>query len=322
MLCAWKCIKGITQKQYIKPQLYEEYPNFNINEYIINELPEYSDDNIFIQHSMNENVKLNIKDEQLFMQSDELSSSEGFIKPILKFKKLDDNIKLVQIHTSSKSNVNIYIYMNMSNKYILEGPYESIKFLRKMLLSDYVKKNLNLFCTNYKIVEYKRKYYLIWTNVKVSNENFDETSNEKFKTVSEETSANRKVLNHFEYEKIETMKSKQIIELFKILVFRKVIGTKNTNINDILCYNKTFVSVNDSMLLKETEYIFEKSLDEKLCHKYKLLLKKYFKKIVSFINQFMTFIHNDKIINTNHKTFMLNQLSKLMKLSNWKFKNQ
>lgn len=300
MLCAWKCIKDITQKQYIKHQLYELYPNFNINEYIINELPDYSDD-IHIQHSMNENVE-------------QLSSSECSIKPILKCKKLDDNIKLVQKHSSSNSNVNVYI--NSSNKRILEGPYESVKSLRKTLLSDHIKKNLNLFCMNYKIVEYKRKYYLVWTNIKVSNEISKAISEETF----DETSNNHKFLNHFEHEKIETMKSKQIVELFKIVVFRKVIGTKNTNVNDILCYNKTLFSINDSMLLKETRYIFKKSLDEKLCHKYKLLLKKHFKKIIRFINQFMIFIYNDKIINTNCKTFMLNQLSKLTKLSNWKFK--
>ena len=318
MLCAWKCINNVTQKQYIKPQLYEVCPNFNMNEYIINELPDYSDD-VHIQHSMNENVKLNIEDKQLFMKSNELSSFECFIKPILKCKKLDDNIKLIQIYSSSNSNVDIY--MNCSNKHMLEGPYESIKSLRKTLLSDYIKKNLNLFHMNYKIVEYKCKYYLIWTNVKISNEIFDETSNETSKVVSEETFDEHKFLNHFEHEKIETMKSKQIVELFKILVFRKAIGTKNTNVNDILYYNKTFVSVNDSMSLKETKCIFEKSLDEKLCHKYKLSLKKNFKKIVSFINQFMIFIYNDKIINTNYKTFMLNQLSKIMKPLNWKFKN-
>ena len=242
-------------------------------------------------------------------------------KKHLQFAGKYDNIKFVQIHLSFNSNVDVYI--NISNKHILEGPYESIKSLRKTSLSDYIKKHLNLFYMNYKIVEYKRKYYLIWTNVKISNENFDETSNEISKAVSEETfdetSDNHKVLNHFEHEKIETVKSKQIVELFKILVFRKVIGTKNTNVNDILCYNKTLVSINDSMLLKETKYIFEKKIDEKLCHKYKLLLKKHFKKIVNFINQFMKFIQNDNIINTNHKTFMLNQLSKLMKSSNWKF---
>ena len=293
MLCAWKCIKGITQKQYIKPQLYEVYPNFNINEYIINELSEYSDENV---------------------KSNELSS-ECFIKPILKCKKLDDNIKLIQIHSSSNSNVDIY--MNCSNNHILEGPYESIKSLRKTLLSDYIKKNLNLFHMNYKIVEYKCKYYLVWTNVKIFNENLDETSKETF----DETSDVYKVLNHFEHVKIETMKSKQIVELFKILIFRKAIGNNNTNVNNILCYSKTLVSANDSMLLKETKYIFEKSLDEKLCHKYKLLLKKHFKKIISFINQFMIFIHNGNIINTNHKTFILNQLSKLLNPSNWNFKN-
>ena len=322
MLCAWKCIKGISQKQYIKPQLYEVYPNFNINEYIINELPEYSGDNIHIQHSMDENVKLNLKDEQLFIQSNELSSSECSIKPILKCKKLDDYIKLVQIHSLSNSNVNIYI--NRSNNYILEGPYESIKSLRKTLLSDYIKKNLNLFCMNYKIVEYKCKYYLVWTNVKVSKEMLDEVSKvvyrETLDEVSKEIINDDKVLNNFEHEKIETMKSRQIIELFKILIFRKAIGAKNIDVNDILCYNKTLISTNDSMLLKETKYIFEKTSDEKLCHRYKLFLKKHFKKIVGFINQFMIFIHNDNIINTNHKTFMLNQLSKLTKQSNWKFR--
>lgn len=298
MLCAWKCIKSITQKQYIKPRLYEVYLNFNINEYIINELPEYSDENIYIQHSMNENVKLNLKDEQL---------SECFIKPILKCKKLDDNIKLVRIHSSSNSNVNVYI----SNKHILEGPYESIESLRKILLSDYIKKNLNLFYLNYKIVEYKSKYYLVWTNVKISNETFDE--------LYKKASDNHKDLNHFEHVKIETIKSKPIVELFKILIFRKAIGTSNTNVNDILYYNKTLISTNDSILLKETKCIFEKKLDEKICHNYRFLLKKHFKKIVSFINQFMKFIYNDNIINTNHKTFMLNQLSKLTKSSNWKF---
>lgn len=315
MLCAWKCIKNVTQKQYIKPQLYELYPNFNMNEYIINELPEHSNDT-HIHHSIYENV------EQLFILSNKISS-ECFIKPILKCKKLDDNIKLIQIHSLSNSNVNIYI--NNLNNHILEGPYESIKSLRKTLLADYIKKNLNLFCMNYKIVEYKCKYYLVWTNVKMSKETLDEASKVVSRKSFEEAFKERiinPILNHFEHEQIETMKLKQIIELFKILIFRKTIGTKNTNVGDILCYNKSLVSINDSMLLKETKCIFEKSLDERFCHKYKILLKKHFKKIISFINRFMLFTHNDNIINTNHKTFMLNQLSKLMKPLNWKFKNQ
>ena len=335
MLCAWKCVPYITQKTYEKPNVYSIYgKRFEIDNFTLSKLPDYVYDKhvasspcenktyeFFIRNCVlnprKEKTELEIKGEQLYITSNKASSE--FIKPILKCKKIDDDVKLIQTQLiTSKCKPRVYfcdIDKNNEYNYVIKGPYNDITSIRSILLSDYIKKKLNLSSVFYDVKEYKNEYYLCCNNLIDIDPNKVELKQPKL----EKSLVYNGDLHLFNNDKLDSLNSNQIIELFKILTFRKAIGTDDTCERNIVFYDGILTSIDDPMLFKETEYMFKKPLNEKMCKKYEILLGRNFKKIKEFINQFASFIANDNIINVNHKSFILKQLMNLLKRNNWIF---
>lgn len=335
MLCAWKCIPYITQKTYEKPDVYSIYgKRFEINTFTLSELPDYVYDKhvsssppenktyeFFINNCVlkprKEKTELEIRGEQLYIQSNK--GCMGFIKPILKCKKLDDDVKLIQTQLiTAKHKQRVYfcdIDKNGEFNYVIKGPYNDIDPIRSILLSDYVKKKLDLSSPFYDVAEYKGDYYMLCNNLIDINPDKVELKQSKL----EKSIVYCGDLYLFNHSKLDSLNSNQIIELFKILVFRKAIGTNDTCERNILFYDNILSSIDDPMVFKETKYMFKTSLNEKLCRKYEMLLKENFKKIKEFINHFATIVTNDNIIGANHKSFILKQLMYLLKRNNWIF---
>lgn len=335
MLCAWKCIPYITNKTYEKPRVEEIYgKRFNINDFTLTKLPDFVYDKhvssspiknktyeFFIRNCVlnprKEKTDLEIKGEELYVNSNKASGE--FIKPILKCKKIDDDVKLIQAQLiTSKYKPRVYfcdIDKNNEFNYVLKGPYNDIKSIRSVLLSDYIKKKLNLSSAFYDVKEYKNEYYLCCNNLIV----IDSNNVEEKKSKLEKSLIYNGDLYLFDNDKLDILNSNQTIELFKILAFRKAIGTNDTCTRNIVFYDDILSSIDDPMLLKETEYIFKKPLNEKMCKKYEMLLKKNFKQIKEFINEFASFVKTDNVINVNDKSFILKQLMQLLKRDNWIF---
>ena len=335
MLCAYKCIPYITQKTYEKPNVYSIYgKRFDVNNFTLSKLPDYIYDkhvsssppgnktyDFFIRNCIlnprKEKTELEIKGEQLYINSNK--GCKCFIKPVLKCNKLDDDVKLIQVQLiTSKYKQHVYfcdIDKNEEFNYIIKGPYNDINTIRSILLSDYIKKKLDLSSAFYNVVEYKSNYYMLCNNLIDVDPNKIELKQSKL----EKSIIYGGDLHLFDHGKLDSLNSNQIIELFKILVFRKAIGTNDTCERNIIFYDNILSSIDDPMLFKETEYMFKKPLNEKLCRKYEMLLKENFKKIKEFINRFAAIITNDSIINVNHKSFILKQLMNLLKRNNWIF---
>lgn len=335
MLCAWKCIPYITQKMYEKPNVYSIYgKRFEIDNFTLSKLPDYVYDkhvassphenktyDFFIRNCVlnprKEKTELETKGEQLYITSNKASGE--FIKPILKCKKIDDDVKLIQTQLiTSKYKPRVYfcdIDKNNEYNYVIKGPYNDITSIRSILLSDYIKKKLDLSSVFYDVKEYKNEYYLCCNNLIDIDPNKLELKQSKL----EKSLIYSGDLYLFNNDKLDSLNSNQIIELFKILVFRKAIGTNDTCERNIVFYDGILTSIDDPMLFKETEYMFKKPLNEKICKKYEILLGKNFKKIKEFINHFAAIITNDNIINVNHKSFILKQLMNLLKRDNWIF---
>lgn len=336
MLCAWKCIPYITQKTYEKPNVYSIYgKRFEIDNFTLSKLPDYIYDkhvaksppenrtyDFFIRNCIlnprKEKTELETKGEQLYLHSNK--GCKCFIKPILKCKKIDDDVKLIQVQliTSLKHEQRVYfcdIDKNREFNYLIKGPYNNIETIRSILLSDYIKKKLDLSSAFYNVAEYRNDYYIICDNLI----EIDPDKTEQKQSKIEKNIVYNGDLHLFNHDKLDSLNANQIIELFKILIFRKAIGTDDTCERNIIFYDGILSSIDDPMLFKETEYMFKKPLNEKLCKKYEILLGRNFKKIKEFINQFAAIITNDAIINVNHKSFILKQLMNLLKRNNWIF---
>ena len=77
-------------------------------------------------------------------------------------------------------------------------------------------------------------------------------------------------------------------------------------------------SIDDPMLLKETEFMWKKPLNKELAKKYKEKLKIIFDKLKLFITDAETKIRENKI-DKKEKDFMIKQLDIYNNMINWKF---
>ena len=90
-----------------------------------------------------------------------------------------------------------------------------------------------------------------------------------------------KIYNGNKYSYHSDMISKNPLEVFKGLLFRKIIGTNDTVDRNFIYIANRIISIDDPALFKETEYIFKKPLAQKYRQNY----IKYFDKCWSEIEQ-------------------------------------
>lgn len=331
MLCGWKCIPYITNKNYEKPEL----KNFKIDKYNIKTLPEYIyDKHVNTSPREHKTYEYFINNCVLFPRMEEteieklgkklyITSNKGtseFIKPIINNSKvISDNIKVIQVQliTAKHKPRTYFCDINNNGEYngILKGPYNSFSQMDPILKSDYIKQKLNMSSPHFETVKWKKDMYLYCDNFIKVNEN--ETIRKKSKL--EDTIVYNGELFLFNHDLLDELNKDQIIELFKVFVFRKAIGTNDTCTRNIIFYNGIISSIDDPLLLKETDYIYKVKLSKNIKEKYEILLKKYFKHVKRFIRTFYKEIKDDKEINNETKEFITNRLLELIIYENWHF---
>lgn len=230
------------------------------------------------------------------------------------------NLNLIQIYLQRKKHYAKVFYCDLDHngkfEYILKGPYIFKNYITARLLADYLKKKVGLTSLDSTLVEYKSEYYILSKNfvyVNPENVEFRKGVNDAGQVYSGER-------YWFYNHRIVQLTPEQIIDLFKILVFKKAIGTKDVDHTSILLHEDKLFSVGDDLVCKDRKYVFTFAFrNDRLTKTYKKELKKVFPIINEFIQNFAAIVNSDELLGMNEKIFITGQLMMLMKRSNWKF---
>lgn len=338
MLCAWKCLPYVTNKNYDKPTIEYVYPNFDLNTCIITKLPNYIYDKhvskspkqqktyeFFIKNCIlyprNEKTELELEAERLYLESN--VGTSAFIKPIIKNTMIiPDDVKLIQTQLITAKGKPKTYYCDLDNngkyQYILKGPYRSPDDVNRVIMSDYIKRKVNLIDVDCKAVSYKNDLYLLCLNVVDINESNIINKSSKLESSVIIYNGEHYLFNH---EYLNLMNSEQELELLKILAFRKIIGTNDNCPRNIIYFDGMVVSIDDPILYKSTNFVYKTSLNENIKNRYLTLLNTHFNELLAFLNSFKKVVNelDNSVIGTNEKKFMLNRINELSTASGWKF---
>lgn len=245
------------------------------------------------------------------------NNSTGFWLEKLKNKKTEDELtgNLIQTQlTTSKWKPTVYYYdKNNNNKYeyILKKKMKREE-MEKCVDSDKIKKIIDLENLDIKV----ENNYLIMKNIITIDPNNTIVKQSKLEN-------NVTIYNgehyHYSHKILDSLTDDEAVQLFEILLFRKIIGTNDTCERNIIYVDNKFVSIDDPMLLKETDFMWKKPLNKDLVKKYKEKLKIIFEKIKNFIKNAEVKIKENKDLSKKEKDFMQKQLNFYNNMENWKF---
>ena len=252
--------------------------------------------------------------------SSNLSSGYYLKKQNIKscYKQLNNNIVIIQTQLITAFGKQKVYYCDFDNneKYskILKGPFlenNSVN-MQKFILTDQIKKILGLDTLNYEIVYYKNNKYLLYDNL-------INIQSQKTEIKTSKLEKNVKIYNGEKYF-LNVLKINDIqwLELLKLLLFRKIIGTNDTCDRNFIAKNNKIFSIDDPALFKDTIYIFKKPLNEKLSNLYKQKLKFYFNDLLKIEDVWINKI-NKMHLTYEIKSFMIEKINILKNIKNWKF---
>ena len=330
-----RCFIYALAAKFVCPYIEEKYEikkdikvNFEFNKDFI--LPDY----IYDKHTMHgkdksyaffinniiliprkEETEIEKKAKEIYITT---NNSTGFWLDKRKNEKFFEEMKagnLIQTQLiTSKWKPKVFYYdKNNNNKYeyILKKKMKRTE-MEECINSDKIKKIFNLKNLNVEIEG---------DNLVMKNIISIDPSNIVVKTSKLET--NVKIYNgdhyHYNHNQLEKLENDEIIQLFKILLFRKIIGTNDTCERNIIHIDKKLVSIDDPMLLKETDFMWKKPLNKNLANKYIEKLKNSFEAIKTFIKDVEGKTKNAKELPKKEKEFMLKELNIYNDFNNWKF---
>ena len=245
------------------------------------------------------------------------NNSTGFWLDKLKNKKLTKELtgNLIQTQLiTSKWKPTVYYYdKNNNNKYeyILKKKMKREE-MEKCVDSDKIKKLIDLPNVDMKI---ENNNLLMKNLISIDPNN---TVVKQSKLEDNVTIYNGEHY-HYNHKNLEKLTDDESIQLFEILLFRKIIGTNDTCERNIIHKDNKLVSIDDPMLLKETDFMWKKPLNKDLVKKYKEKLKSVFEKIINFIKNAEVKINKNNELSQKEKDFILKQLNIYSKMENWKF---
>lgn len=229
---------------------------------------------------------------------------------------IPNNIKLLQTQliTSAHKPKTFYCkFIHLNNTYAFNHYSHVIKYpmldndIDKIILSDKVKKILGLISCNIQKIKIGNYYGIIMINYNI---NIDEKQVIiKSSSIEKDVTIYNGDHLHVEWEDIQ----KYPLEIFKILAFRYIMGTNDTNNRNILKLNNLkgrCISIDDPVLHVENQYMYKMPVPIKYRNLYDQMLKNNFDKILEWLN---------KIEIKFTKEFYLKQINKLKQIENWKF---
>ena len=246
------------------------------------------------------------------------NNSTGFWLEKRKNEKIMEKVatgKLIQAQLITlKWKSPVYYYdKNNNNKYeyVLKKKMKRTE-MENCVKSDTIKKIINLQNLNITIEN---------DNLVMKNIITIDPQNTVVKTSKLESNVN--IYNgehyHYNHKQLDKLNNDELIQLFEILLFRKIIGTNDTCQRNIIHIDNKLVSIDDPMLLKETEFMWKNPLSKELAGKYYLKLKDNFEKIQNFIKNAVGKIKENKELGKKEKDFMLKELNIYNNIDKWKF---
>ena len=200
---------------------------------------------------------------------------------------------------------------NDEYKHIIKGPFNNILSIRIRLLSDYLKSYLSLPNSNATVKEYADDLYIFSRNVigmdvreikQIKDREFYYYDGPMYKYY------------HF---KASRLKSKELMKLFKLLIFRFMIGATTTHAYDFVLYEDEFYSFDDAVSFAYRYALFTERIERDAIEVYESFIKRKFKCLQTFIQETEASILKNEILDVNQKIFIVKQLNVLKDKSGW-----
>lgn len=190
--------------------------------------------------------------------------------------------------------------------YILKGPLSKIT-LNKQLKSNNFK--CELFGDEYESYEceFNNQLYILSRNFIPIDPNLKEVRSSKLEDNVEIYNGEHYFLNITKPK----FTDEEFLLLFKLLAFRKIIGTNDNCNRNFIHYDNQIYSIDDPILFKETDYMFKTKL--KCGDVYKKVLKGMFKDVKDFLKDCKELFKDEK------NPFYMEQIERLRDIDEWMF---
>lgn len=280
---------------------------FFINNCVIS--PRYKNEESFLEQ---EGKKLYIKTNK------DVSS---MIRPIIECETLNsNNVKLIQVQLIYATYKPRVYFCSINNgkifDYVLKGPFNKKEDMDPQLLSDVIKNELLTIAPyDSKIVSYNREIYIMSLNLIPVEKDNVVIKNSKLESNVTIYNGDRYIFNN----NLDKLTKNEKENLLEILAYRKIIGTNDTCNRNIIYYNNLFYTIDDPILLTQTNYIFNKPLNDKLSEKYKRILYENFAYMKNILKSWDKIIYYSDLIPDNVKIFMRLRIVELLHKNNWVF---
>lgn len=205
---------------------------------------------------------------------------------------------------------------HLKYKYIIDiNPIKNRTKARNVLIADYIKTKLNLKSLNKRIILHNEKYYIIQDKYQSIIDESLIRKNRLNQTIYNEIdhTFSLSMFNRYEDDEIMTLK------ILKYILYFRMIGFTSIRKFSLIIYENEIYSLNDSADLIYPKTFFIPQCNKESCDYALSMVKRYWKKIKSYIRQFYKIISVDNVIPINTRLILLYQLSQLTKQSNWIF---
>ena len=252
---------------------------------------------------------LEIKGKNLYITTDKASGE--YINKIRydfgssEIKKYNfKDLRLIQTQLiTGRSKPRTWFCCNLNK--VIKGPL-NIKQIKELIDSDKLKGLFKLKRVHTEVIEIDSEFYLMFDNLIPINENETIVKSSKLETNVTIYNGNLYILSSKEFSNLSDNVKLKVI---KNLIFRKIIGTNDTCDRNIIVYKNTVASIDDPVLLQETEFMFKTHI---VNTQVRTSYEDAYEKNKKIIDDWLQEIRN-KIINKKGKTwkFILNKIDNL-----------
>ena len=333
-LCVWSCVDYMHENYYVglfkmdaekKWDINLQLPFYVYDKHVGSSPPQNKSYSFFIDNCViyprhgGESI-LEQRGKRLYKESNKGVSS--MIRPVVECDTLnEENTLLIQVQLiTAKYKPRVYFCSINNGKmfdYVLKGPFKRKEDMEPQLLSDNIKCELLTYAPyDSRIVSYKKDIYLLSINLIPVTKNKVEIKSSKLESDAPIYSGEKFMFDHEKLDKLTTGEKENLLE---ILAFRKLIGTNDTCSRNIIYYDKLFYSIDDPVLLTQTDFIFKKPLCDQLKEKYEQILRENFSYVKTMLKKWDKVIYYSENIPNNVKIFMRLRIVDLLHKNNWVF---
>jgi hypothetical protein len=216
-----------------------------------------------------------------------------------------------QLITARNKPKTFYISLNSRFSHILKFPL-SQNDINKLILSDNIKQLFNLIPSNIQsiqVIDFENSSLgIIMTNF---NNQIDPNN-----TIIKSSKLENEVMIyngnhfHFEWNDLYKLTHDEQIKYLKVLAFRYIIGTNDTNNRNILKIQNEIISIDDPVLYIPPKMVYRSPIPKNYRQIFAQILNSNFNEIQKWLKEIKMKIND---------TFCIQQIDKLMNINNWVF---